>query len=64
MLTDPEFMTVTEVAAMLRLSKPTVYRLIRNGELDAHQIGRSFRVPAAAVTACLKATRTREQAGQ
>jgi excisionase family DNA binding protein len=38
------FLTVTEVADLLRLSKMTVYRLINAGELPAVRIGKSFRV--------------------
>ncbi|MGH9108275.1 MAG: helix-turn-helix domain-containing protein [Acidimicrobiales bacterium] len=38
------FMTVSEVAAVLRVSAMTVYRLINAGELPAVRIGRSFRV--------------------
>jgi excisionase family DNA binding protein len=38
------FMTVGEVAAVLRVSNMTVYRLINAGELAAVRIGRSFRV--------------------
>jgi excisionase family DNA binding protein len=40
------FMTVSEVAAVLRVSSMTVYRLINAGQLPAVRIGRSFRVPA------------------
>jgi excisionase family DNA binding protein len=39
-----EYLTVDEIAAELRLSKMTVYRLVKIGELPALQIGRSFRV--------------------
>ena len=38
------FMTVGEVASVLRVSNMTVYRLINSGELPAVRIGRSFRV--------------------
>lgn len=38
------FMTVGEVASVLRVSTMTVYRLINAGELPAARIGRSFRV--------------------
>jgi excisionase family DNA binding protein len=38
------FMTVSEVAAVLRVSNMTVYRLINAGQLPAVRIGRSFRV--------------------
>jgi excisionase family DNA binding protein len=40
----PELMTTTEVAAVLRVSKMTVYRLISGGQVEARRIGRSFRV--------------------
>jgi excisionase family DNA binding protein len=40
---------VAEVAALMRVSKMTVYRLVHNGELPAVRVGRSFRVHATAV---------------
>ena len=46
---DPKFLTVAEVAAMMRVSKMTVYRLVHAGELSAVRVGRSFRVPERAV---------------
>jgi excisionase family DNA binding protein len=45
METDLKFWTVAELAAVLRISKMSVYRLIHSGELNAQQFGRSFRVP-------------------
>ena len=44
-----QFLTVAEVAAMMRVSKMTVYRLVHSGELPAVRVGRSFRVAAEAV---------------
>ncbi len=41
---EAEFMTVAEVAARMRVSKMTVYRLLHGGELPAVRVGRSFRV--------------------
>ena len=38
------FLTVSEVAEMLRVSSMTVYRLINSGELAAVRIGKSFRL--------------------
>lgn len=38
------YMTVKEVADRLRVSKMTVYRLIKDGSLPAVRFGRSFRV--------------------
>ena len=37
-------MTVNEVAQVMRVSKMTVYRLIKQGELPAVRIGRGYRV--------------------
>lgn len=45
----PSFLTVAEVATMLRVSKMTVYRMVHSGDLPAMQVGRSFRVPERAV---------------
>lgn len=38
------FLTIAEVAAMMRVSKMTVYRLVHGGDLPAVRVGRSFRV--------------------
>jgi excisionase family DNA binding protein len=48
-LSEVRFLTVAEVAAVMRVSKMTVYRLVHNGELPAVRVGRSFRVPEQAV---------------
>ncbi|MFB7876505.1 MULTISPECIES: helix-turn-helix domain-containing protein [unclassified Nocardia] len=44
-----QFLTVAEVADLMRVSKMTVYRLVHSGELPAVRVGRSFRVHAKAV---------------
>ncbi len=54
-LNEVKFLTVAEVAALMRVSKMTVYRLVHGGELPAVQIGRSFRVPEQAVHDYLRA---------
>ncbi len=43
------FLTVAEVAEIMRVSKMTVYRLVHAGELPAVRVGRSFRVHESAV---------------
>ena len=45
-LPQVQFLTVAEVAARMRVSKMTVYRLVHGGELPAARVGRSFRVSA------------------
>lgn len=53
-LSDVRFLTVAEVATIMRVSKMTVYRLVHSGELEAVRVGRSFRVPEQAVNQYLK----------
>ena len=48
-LAEVRFLTVAEVAALMRVSKMTVYRLVHSGEIPAVRVGRSFRVPEKAV---------------
>jgi excisionase family DNA binding protein len=43
-LSESKFLTIAEVAAMMRVSKMTVYRLVHGGDLPALRVGRSFRV--------------------
>jgi excisionase family DNA binding protein len=52
-LSDVRFLTVAEVAEMMRVSKMTVYRLVHAGDLPAIRFGRSFRVPESAVEAAI-----------
>lgn len=53
-LSEVRFLTVAEVATLMRVSKMTVYRLVHGGELPAIRVGRSFRVPEQAVHAYLR----------
>jgi len=55
-LAEVRFVTVAEVAALMRVSKMTVYRLVHSGELPAVRVGRSFRVPESAVHDYLQAS--------
>ena len=48
-LAELRFLTVAEVASVMRVSKMTVYRLVHGGTLPAVRVGRSFRVPEQAV---------------
>jgi excisionase family DNA binding protein len=50
----PRFMTVAEVAEVTRVSRMTVYRMVHAGDLPAVRVGRSFRVPEAAVKRLLE----------
>lgn len=44
-LTSTRFLTVFEVAAIMRVSKQTVYRLVHSGDLEAIRVGGTFRIP-------------------
>ena len=48
-LSQMRFLTVAEVAAVMRVSRMTVYRLVHAGDLASVRVGRSFRVPERAV---------------
>ena len=37
-------LTVAEVAAIMRVSSMTVYRLIKNGDLPALRVGKNYRI--------------------
>ena len=50
-------LTVREVAAALRVSTMTVYRLIRAGELRALRVGHSYRIRESDVDAYLEEVR-------
>jgi excisionase family DNA binding protein len=53
-LTEVKFLIVAEVAAIIRVSKMTVYRLMHTGELEAIRVGHTFRVPERALTQYLR----------
>jgi len=40
-LAEVRFLTVAEVAALMRVSKMTVYRLVHGGDLVAVRVGRA-----------------------
>jgi len=54
-LANSKFLTPQEVAERLRVSKMTVYRLLKSAELPSVRIGRSLRVRESDVNAFLKA---------
>ena len=51
-------MTVSEVALHLRVSKMTVYRLIKVGQIPAVRVGRGYRIKSASVNKYLSKTST------
>jgi excisionase family DNA binding protein len=47
---DTEFLTIFQVATIMRLSKRTVYRLVQDGEMEAIKVSGSYRIPHQAVS--------------
>ena len=62
-LSDVRFLTVQEVAEMMRVSTMTVYRLVHAGELPAVRFGRSYRIPESAVAGVVGIADTDAQVG-
>ncbi|RJT75132.1 DNA-binding protein [Arthrobacter cheniae] len=44
-----DLLTVAEIAASMRVSKMTVYRLMRSGAMESIRFGRSYRVSETAL---------------
>ncbi|MDR1710952.1 MAG: helix-turn-helix domain-containing protein [Propionibacteriaceae bacterium] len=49
-----KFVTVQEVAEMMRVSRMSVYRMIHSGRLEAVRFGRTFRISEKAVDELLR----------
>jgi excisionase family DNA binding protein len=54
---NDEWLTAKAVAEMLGLSRPTIYRMLEDGDLEAHRIRGQYRIPPGAVERVLSATR-------
>jgi excisionase family DNA binding protein len=53
-LSDVRFLTVAEVAELMRVSNMTVYRMVESGKLPAVRFGRSYRIPESALEAAIE----------
>lgn len=58
-LHQAQWLNPDEVAAVLRVSRMTVYRLCHDGSLGARRFGRSFRIPRQALDAYLNRSQVR-----
>ena len=52
---DERYATLPEVAERLKVSRRTVYRWIKNGDLKAYQFGREYRITESALKDFLEA---------
>lgn len=58
----PEEVTTSTAAAMLGVSRPTVMRLIKEGQIPSHKVGTHHRLNSDDVFAVRRARRARERA--
>jgi excisionase family DNA binding protein len=56
---DERYLTLPEVAEKLKVSRRTVYRWIKAGDLDAYQFGREYRITESDLKEFLEARRFR-----
>jgi excisionase family DNA binding protein len=54
-MSEPAVLTVDEAAERLRVSRWTLYNLIRSNQLRTVKIGRRRLIPASAINECLNA---------
>lgn len=47
----PEYLTVNEAAQRLRIGRVSLYALLNRGEIQSFTVGRSRRIPTAAIDA-------------
>jgi len=53
-------LTIDELAEYLRISKSTIYKLVRSGKIPGQKIGRHWRFRKVAIDQWLEETRTRD----
>lgn len=54
---EPDFYLVEELADKLRVNKMTIYRWIKAGRLEAHKLGKEYRISKNTFNAFLNATK-------
>ena len=59
-----DVMNIDEMAKYLKLPKPTVYKLVRDGRLPGRKIGRQWRFHKGAIDDWLKENPNRERGGE
>ncbi len=60
---DERYLTLPEVAERLKVSRRTIYRWIKSGDLNAYQFGREYRITESALKDFLEAHRARAKGG-
>lgn len=55
---ETKFRTIREVTELLGVSRPTLHKFTKSGELPAHKFGRSVRYSDSDIAAFLQSRRT------
>ncbi len=50
----PEWITYEEAQRLVGLSRTTLWKLVRSGEIEAARVGRAVRISSASLTAYMK----------
>jgi excisionase family DNA binding protein len=61
---DERYATLPEVAERLKVSRRTVYRWIKSGDLNAYQFGREYRITESALKQFLDAHQFRAKGAE
>ena len=59
-MTEEKFYTVKEVAALLRTTQRTIWKMIDSGELDAFTVGNAYRISERALEDYIQKSRKRK----
>ena len=58
---NAEILTIDELAAYLRISKSTLYKLVREGKIPSQKVGRHWRFKKTAIDRWLEDTESGEK---
>jgi len=58
---DERYLTLPEVAERLKMSRRTVYRWIKDGDLNAYKFANEYRITESDLKAFLEGRRTRRE---
>lgn len=59
-----EVLTIDELSAYLKVSKSTLYKVVREGKIPSQKVGRHWRFHKEAIDRWLEETRVSEQGGK
>lgn len=61
---NENFLTIEEMARRLKLSKTTIYRMVKSGQLPAAKFGRSWRASESDFDGCYRDAKGGDKSGR